>query len=89
MPGRLSNHTPSATITDYCVRSTTCCLAGELDIYRANSEALAMMSGAEVGQPQPATYNGIPVEEWPRVVLSPSFAPSLEAIKVCVLTTLG
>jgi hypothetical protein len=35
-----------------------------------------------VGPPQPATYNGIPVEEWPRVVLSPAFAPCLDAIKV-------
>lgn len=56
--------------------------SGELDIYKANSEALVIMSGAEVGAPQPATYNGIPVEEWPRVVLSPAFAPCLDAIKV-------
>lgn len=53
-----------------------------MDIYKANSEALVMMAGAEVGLPQQATYNGIPVEEWPRVVLSPSFAPCLDAIKV-------
>lgn len=42
-----------------------------------------IMCGAEVGgQPQPATFNGIPVEQWPRVVLSPAFAPCLDAIKV-------
>jgi hypothetical protein len=57
-------------------------VAGELDIYRANSEALSIMSGADVGQPQPATFNGIPVEEWPHVVLSPAFAPCLEAMRV-------
>jgi hypothetical protein len=57
-------------------------VTGEMDIYKANSEALVIMSGAEVGTPLPATYNGIPVEEWPRVVLSPAFAPCLAAIKV-------
>lgn len=41
-----------------------------------------LMSGADVGQPGEGTYNGIPVEEWPRVVLSPSFAPGLAQIKV-------
>ena len=63
----------------------SCCAvraAGEMDIYKANCEALMIMSGADVGQPQPATYNGIPVQEWPRVVLSPSFAPCMDAIKV-------
>jgi hypothetical protein len=53
-----------------------------MDIYQANSEALVMMAGADVGLPQQATYNGIPVMEWPRLVLSPSFAPCLDAIKV-------
>jgi hypothetical protein len=38
--------------------------------------------GAEVGSPQPAVYNGIPVEEYPRVVLAPSFAPTLADVKV-------
>lgn len=57
-------------------------LSGEMDIYKANSEALVIMSGADVGTPLTATYNGIPVEEWPRVVLSPAFAPCLAAIKV-------
>lgn len=64
----------------FCVCVLLC--AGEMDIYQANSEALVMMAGADVGLPQQATYNGIPVEEWPRVVLSPSFAPCLDAIKV-------
>jgi hypothetical protein len=64
----------------FCVCMLLC--AGEMDIYQANSEALVMMAGADVGLPQQATYNGIPVEEWPRVVLSPSFAPCLDAIKV-------
>eukprot|EP00878_Enallax_costatus_P012422 GHUV01012973.1.p1 GENE.GHUV01012973.1~~GHUV01012973.1.p1 ORF type:complete len:435 (+),score=164.29 GHUV01012973.1:385-1689(+) len=54
---------------------------GEMDIYKANCEALKLMSGADVGQPSEGMYNGVPVEEWPRVVLSPSFAPSLAQIK--------
>lgn len=53
-----------------------------MDIYKANCEALMIMAGADVGQPQEATFNGIPVEQWPCVVLSPSFAPSMDAIKV-------
>jgi hypothetical protein len=32
-----------------------------------------------LGSPQEGMYIGIPVEEWPRVVLSPSFAPCLAA----------
>lgn len=35
-----------------------------------------MKKGADVGQPLRAVYAGVPVEEWPRVVLSPSFAPT-------------
>lgn len=62
---------------------------GEMDIYKANCEALAIMSGAEVGAPLQATYNGIPVEEWPRVVLSPAFAPCLDAVKVRLRGTVG
>jgi hypothetical protein len=50
--------------------------------YQANCEALMLMAGADVGTPQEGMYIGIPVEEWPRVVLSPSFAPCLVAIKV-------
>lgn len=53
-----------------------------MDIYKANCEALMIMAGADAGQPQRGEYNGIPVEEWPRVVLSPDFAPCLQAIKV-------
>lgn len=52
---------------------------------QANCEALMLMSGADVGQPSEGMYNGIPVEEWPRVVLSPAFAPSLAQIKVGVV----
>uniref|UniRef100_A0A383VCY8 UTP-monosaccharide-1-phosphate uridylyltransferase n=1 Tax=Tetradesmus obliquus TaxID=3088 RepID=A0A383VCY8_TETOB len=54
---------------------------GEMDIYKANCEALMLMAGADVGSPQEGMYIGIPVEEWPRVVLSPSFAPCLAAVK--------
>jgi hypothetical protein len=36
--------------------------AGELDMYRANCEALAIMAGADVGAPAPGCYNGIPVQ---------------------------
>jgi hypothetical protein len=41
-----------------------------------------LMAGADVGTPKEGMYIGIPVEEWPRVVLSPAFAPCLAAIKV-------
>lgn len=54
---------------------------------QANCEALLLMSGADVGQPGEGMYNGVPVEEWPRVVLSPSFAPCLAAIKVSLPLT--
>lgn len=35
-----------------------------------------------MGVPQAGEYNGIAVEEWPRVVLAPSFAPAVEDVKV-------
>jgi hypothetical protein len=57
------------------------CIAA-VDMVQANCEALMLVSGADVGTPQEGMYIGIPVEEWPRVVLSPSFAPCLAAIKV-------
>jgi hypothetical protein len=56
--------------------------AGEFDIYACNARALALLTEAEVGSPQPLSFNGIPLEALPRVVLCPSFAPTLQDIKV-------
>lgn len=66
---------------------TWCCChplwpAGEFDIYACNARALALLSEAEVGAPQALSFNGIPLEALPRVVLCPSFAPTLQDIKV-------
>jgi hypothetical protein len=63
-------------------------LPPQTTLIQANCEALMLMSAADVGSPQEGMYIGIPVEEWPRVVLSPSFAPCLAAIKVRVLVAL-
>lgn len=42
------------------------------------------LAGADVGAaPASGVYNGIPVDEWPRVVLAPSFAATLADVKVC------
>lgn len=58
-----------------------------MDVYMANFKALALVAGAEApGSPVEAAYNGIPVHEWPRVVLDPAFAASLADVKVRVCT---
>ncbi len=43
------------------------------------------MPDADIGEVGKAEYNGIQVEEYPRVVLAPSFAPSLADVKVSSL----
>jgi UDP-sugar pyrophosphorylase len=50
---------------------------GELDIYKSNCMLLKQVVGAVLPEPSPATFNGIPCEEYPHVVLSPSFACTL------------
>ncbi|GLC50653.1 hypothetical protein PLESTB_000403900 [Pleodorina starrii] len=55
---------------------------GELDIYKANCLSLAAVAAIELPCPlQTATFNGITTEVYPRVVLSPSFAPSLGELR--------
>uniref|UniRef100_A0A061SAF4 UTP-monosaccharide-1-phosphate uridylyltransferase n=1 Tax=Tetraselmis sp. GSL018 TaxID=582737 RepID=A0A061SAF4_9CHLO len=49
--------------------------SGELDIYTFNCCALQMV-GAKVETPVECEFNGLKLKLWPRVVLSPSFAPS-------------
>jgi len=49
--------------------------SGELDIYALNCCILQML-GAKVDTPQDVLFNGLKLKLWPRVVLSPSFAPS-------------
>ena len=59
--------------------------AGEFDIYRCNSLILQSLAGADLPPlgPQPSeTFNGLAMESYPRVVLSPNFAPLLADIKV-------
>jgi hypothetical protein len=56
---------------------------GELDIYKSNCMLLKMVVGAVLPEPSPATFNGIPCEEHPHVVLSPSFACTLTGRRVC------
>lgn len=57
---------------------------GEMDIYKANCLTLKMLAGADIGEVPTETFNGIPVESYPRVVLSPAFAPSLADVKAKV-----
>eukprot|EP00727_Mastigamoeba_balamuthi_P011383 m51a1_g6868 putative udp-sugar pyrophosphorylase-like (617) ;mRNA; f:161448-163945 len=54
--------------------------SGELDQYAANSRILRM-AGANVAAPAGVTYNGVPLELWPRVVLSTAFAPSFDQLR--------
>jgi hypothetical protein len=55
----------------------------EMDMYKCNCDMLMRLTQADAGgSPVPGQYNGIAVEEWPRVVLNPSFAACLEDIKV-------
>ena len=60
--------------------------AGEFDIYRCNSLILKTLAGADIppitGGAATDKFNGITVEPYPRVVLSPNFAPLLVDIKV-------
>ncbi|KAL6747103.1 nucleotide-diphospho-sugar transferase [Haematococcus lacustris] len=60
--------------------------SAELDIYKTNSLLLQQLAGAVLlpPAPQPATFNAIPSQLYPRVVLSPSFAPVLADIKAKV-----
>lgn len=52
-------------------------------MYKCNSLILQQLAGAQLPHnAAPATYNGIAVEPFPRVVLSPSFAPLLSDVKV-------
>ncbi|KAF8062991.1 hypothetical protein HT031_003830 [Scenedesmus sp. PABB004] len=57
---------------------------GEMDFYKANCQALALLRGAGVGEPGEGMYNGVPVEEWPRVVWDPAWAPTLADIQAKV-----
>ena len=52
-------------------------------MYKCNSLILQQLAGAQLPHnAAPATYNGIVVEPFPRVVLSPSFATLLSDVKV-------
>ena len=52
-------------------------------MYKCNSLILQQLAGAQLPRnAATATYNGIAVEPFPRVVLSPSFAPLLSDVKV-------
>jgi len=49
--------------------------SGELDIYAANCRTLRMI-GVDVAEPADATFNELTLPLWPRVSLSPAFAPA-------------
>jgi len=57
---------------------------GELDIYQANCRILELLAGIKLPAPEKLTFNGMAVEALPRVVLSPSFAPTLADVKAKV-----
>lgn len=51
--------------------------SAEFDMYKANSLMLKLACGVAIPEPGHAEYNGVPVEVFPKIVLSPSFAPTL------------
>jgi UDP-sugar pyrophosphorylase len=56
--------------------------SGEMDIYRCNCLTLKTLTGAELPEEVSlVAYNGIEVEDYPKVVLSPSFAPLLKDLQ--------
>jgi hypothetical protein len=56
-----------------------------MDIYRCNCLTLKTLTGAELPEEVSlVAYNGIEVEDYPKVVLSPSFAPLLKDLQVCI-----
>eukprot|EP00898_Chlorokybus_atmophyticus_P004496 jgi/Chlat1/5047/Chrsp33S05056 len=61
-------------------QATHSATSGEMDQYAANSKILAM-AGASIDAPKKATYNGIEVEVYPRILLSPDFGITFKDIK--------
>ncbi|GAX73526.1 hypothetical protein CEUSTIGMA_g978.t1 [Chlamydomonas eustigma] len=56
--------------------------SGEMDIYRCNCLTLKSLTGMEMPEViGSVAYNGIEVEDYPKVVLSPRFAPLLKDIQ--------
>mmetsp|Transcript_39347 Transcript_39347/g.47684 ORF Transcript_39347/g.47684 Transcript_39347/m.47684 type:complete len:755 (+) Transcript_39347:160-2424(+) len=53
--------------------------SGEFDIYRANGRILKSI-GAQLGDPEVATFNGLALELGPRIVWSPSFGVARSTI---------
>mmetsp|Transcript_13425 Transcript_13425/g.32803 ORF Transcript_13425/g.32803 Transcript_13425/m.32803 type:complete len:805 (-) Transcript_13425:652-3066(-) len=59
--------------------------AGEADIYKAHCETLKALAGAKLpAKLEGGTFNAIPTELYPRVVLSPEFAPVLADVQAKV-----
>lgn len=56
-------------------------LAGEADIYESNCKKLVQI-GADVGEPEIYTFDGMRTTFYPRVVLSPSFALTFADLRV-------
>lgn len=58
--------------------------SGELDIYAANCKLLQLV-GAAIQAPEAVKFNGLDLQMYPRIVLSPQFMSSLRELRVRTL----
>lgn len=58
--------------------------SAEFDMYKCASLTLKTVAGVDIPAPGAAVFNGVPVETYPRIVLSPGFAPTLADAKAKV-----
>lgn len=56
--------------------------AAELDMYKCTAMQLRDVCGAAIGNAQPVAFHGMPMQLYPAVSLSPSFAVTLSECKV-------